>query len=119
MVKAMFLLKRKPGLTPAEFRQQYEEVHAPLALSLFPNLRRYVRNYIATNVIAGSAAEPDFDCIAEQWFDDMEGFQAMIDTMTGTSAGHASQALGHSAQVFLDTTKTALVLVEEVESEIG
>ena len=118
MVKGIVFLKRKSGLSREEFREQYEGVHVPLALSLLPTMRRYVRNYITANVISGSAAEPDFDCIAEQWFDDMEGFQTMIDTMTGTSAGHASQALGHSVMVFLDTTKTAYVLVEEVESEI-
>jgi len=118
MVKAMFLLKRKPGLTPAEFRQQYEEVHAPLALSLFPNLRRYVRNYIATNVMPADVEEPDFDCITEIWFDnDVEGIQTMIDAMTGR--GEPSQALGHSGKVFLDAIKVVCLIVEEVESEIA
>jgi len=118
MVKIIFLLKRKPGLTPAEFRQQYEEVHAPLALSLFPNVRRYVRNYIMTNVMPADAEEPDFDCITEIWLDDnVEGTHTMIDATTGR--GDPSQALGHSGKVFLDATKVVRLIVEEVESELG
>jgi len=115
MVKAIFLLKRNLGLTPAEFRQQYEEVHVPLEMSLLPNIRRSVRNYITTNIIPADAEEPDFDCITELWFDDMEGFQAMMDA----GDGEAGQALRHSAQVFVDGTKTVHFLVEEVESEIA
>ena len=115
MVKGIALLKRKPGLTPAEFREQFEEVHAPLEVSLFPTLKRYVRNYITTNIPTDGDAEPDFDCIVEHWFDDTEGFQTMADT----SAGDASYALGHSAQVFLDFNKNVYFFVEEVESELG
>ena len=114
MVKGIALLKRKPGLTPAEFREHYEEVHAPLALSLFPTIRKYVRNYITTSIIDNGVEEPDFDCIAEHWFDSMEDIQSMIDT----SAGHAGVALDHSEKVFADGTKTVFFLVEEVESEI-
>ena len=114
MIKRVTLLKRKPGLSLEEFREQYEDVHVPLALKLLPTMKRMVRNY----VIHTSNEEPEFDCITHTWFDDMEGFQTMIDTMTGTSVGHASQALGHSVAVFMDTTKTAYVLVEEVESEM-
>jgi len=108
------MLKRKPGLTPAEFRRQYEEVHAPLALSLFPTIRKYVRNYITTNVMSADAEEPDFDCISEHWFDNVEDVQAMMGAMTAD----AGQALGHSGKVFLDMPKMVYLLVEEVESEI-
>ncbi|MFC2000100.1 EthD domain-containing protein [Chloroflexota bacterium] len=117
MVKAILLLKRKPGLTSAEFRQQYEDVHAPLVLKQYPNIRKYVRNYITTNVMPADVEEPDFDCITEVWFDDMEGVQAIMDTMTG--GGDASQALRHSGKVFVDAPKMAYLIVEEVESGIA
>ena len=114
MIKGIALLKRKLGLTPAEFRQQFEEVHAPLEVSLFPSIRKYVRNYV-TGVPNQGDPEPEFDCIAEHWYDDMEGFQEMVDI----AAGDARYALGHSGKVFLDMNKNVYFFVEEVESEIG
>lgn len=114
MLKGIAFLKRKPGLTPEEFREQFEEVHAPLEISLFPTLKRYVRNYVTTRVVTDGDAELEFDCIAEHWFDDMEGFQAMVDV----AEGDARYALGHSGQVFLDFSMNAYFLVEEVESAI-
>ncbi len=114
MVKGIVLVKRKPGLTPAEFRQHYEEVHVPLTLSLFPTIRKYVRNYVATIAFPASVEEPEFDCITELWFDDMEDFQAMMDE----TGGGAVRAMAHSQKVFLDAAKTVYFLVEEVESQI-
>ena len=115
MVKGIALLKSKPGLSPAEFRKHYEEVHAPLALSLFPTIRKYVRNYITTIAFPAGAAELDFDCITEQWFDNMKGFQAMMDA----GAGEAGRAIGDDEKKFLDRTKTIYLLVEEVASEMA
>ena len=114
MVKAIYLLKRKPGLSRAEFREHYEKVYVPLTLGLFPTIRKSVRNYIIPDDIPTGAAEPDFDCMTEVWFDDTEGYQAMIDA----AAGDAGQAVLHCEKVFLDETETVYSLVEEVESEI-
>ncbi|MFC1999714.1 EthD domain-containing protein [Chloroflexota bacterium] len=114
MIKRMVFLKRKQGVTPEEFREQYEEVHVPLALEFLTTVRKYVRNYITTNTSLASTAEPGFDCITEQWFDDMEGYQAMVNSIDGD----AGQALIHSLKVFVDLTKAVEFLVEEVESEI-
>jgi len=73
MVKVMVLLKRKPGLSRQEFSRRYEEVHVPLVLSHFRTMRRYVRNYVIT---PPGVEEPDFDCITEVWFDNMEELKA-------------------------------------------
>ena len=48
MVKVMFLVKSKPGLSREEFCRHYEEAHVPLALKYFPTFKRYVRNYVIT-----------------------------------------------------------------------
>ena len=114
MVKGIVLVKRKPGLTLEEFRQQYEEVQVPLTLSLFHTIRRYVRNYVTTIAFPPGVEEPEFDCITELWFDNMEDFQAMMDE----TGGAAVRAMAHSQKVFLDGAKTVYFLVEEVESQI-
>ena len=115
VVKVIGVLKRKPGLTPVEFREHYEEVHVPLELSHFLGVKKYVRNYVIGNGDTRGAAEPDFDCITNVWFDDMEGYQAMIDALSGVPG----QAIRHSSQVFLDIPGTFYIPVEEVESTIG
>ena len=78
MIKAIGLIKRKPGLSREEFVKHYEEVHAPLALKYFPTIKRYVRNHIIT---PSGAEEPQFDCITEFWYDDMEGYQAVLNAL--------------------------------------
>jgi uncharacterized protein (TIGR02118 family) len=112
MVKGIALLKRKPGLSPEEFRRHYEEVHAPLARSLFPSIKRYVRNYVAAAPFSSGDTEPEFDCITEQWFDSMDGFQAMVDAFTGT----AGRAIREDEKEFLDRPKSIYLIVEEVAS---
>ena len=69
MVKAIALIKRKPGLSREEFVKHYEEVHAPLILGLLTTIKRYARNHI---IVPAGAEEPEFDCVTELWYDDME-----------------------------------------------
>ena len=80
MVKVITLIKRKPGLSREEFIKHYEEVHAPLGLKHFPTFRRYARNYVIT---PPGAEEPDFDCITEIWYDDMDGARAVTNALGG------------------------------------
>lgn len=108
MVKGIALLKRKPGLSPEEFRRHYEEVHAPLIRRHLPCIRKYVRNYVTVQPFP-TAGEADFDCVTEQWFDNMDGFQEMADAMSG-DAGRAIRA---DERTFLDRSKTVYVIVQE------
>jgi uncharacterized protein (TIGR02118 family) len=65
MVKIMLLVSRKDGVSPEEFREHYETIHAPLAARHLPHLVRYVRNY-AVDRFGGAM---DCDCVTEFWFD--------------------------------------------------
>jgi len=67
MVKGMFMIKRKPGLTVADFRQHWLEVHAPIALAEM-NIRRYVQCHTIDSVY--NFCEPQWDGITHLWFDD-------------------------------------------------
>jgi len=71
MIKAISLLKRKPGISLEEFSKHYEEVHVPLAMRHFP-FKRYARNYVASP----GAEELGFDCITEVWFETMADCEA-------------------------------------------
>jgi len=113
MVKGIAVLKRKPGLSQEEFHKHYEEVHVPLVLKHLPTIKRYVRNYITSTIVPPGVKELEFDCITEQWFDDMEGFQAMMD-FAASEAGHV---IRDDEKSFLDRKKTVYVLVEETVSK--
>ena len=113
MVKAIALIKRKPGLSREEFVRHYEEVHAPLAVKYFPTLKRYVRNHIITPL---GAEEPEFDCITEFWYEDMEGLQAVVDAL-GDYETEIGQIFRDDEETFMDRSKTVAFLVEEKVSK--
>ncbi len=70
MHKSIALIKRKPGMSRAEFRDYYETHHAPLGQRHF-NFARYVRNYPK---VSEDAPEPPYDVIVEFWFEDEAAF---------------------------------------------
>jgi uncharacterized protein (TIGR02118 family) len=112
MIKAIALLRRKPGLSTEQFRKHYEEVHAPLAKRLFPFMRKYVRNYVTAAPFAPAGEEPKFDCITEEWFDDMEAIQ----TMMGIYTSEAGRPIREDEKSLFDMTRLEYLFVEEVAS---
>jgi hypothetical protein len=100
MFKLIFTIKKKTGLSRAEFIEYYETKHAPLVRRLFPPAAEYRRNYIMTEgpavdvVFKGLATDPvyggdklqdalvsDFDVITEVLFDDLEQLKANVGAM--------------------------------------
>ena len=70
MLKQVTLLKRKPGLSRAEFIDYYERHHSKLAERFLWRATRYQRRYVqpCVNPITGDAAELDFDVVMEIWW---------------------------------------------------
>ena len=110
MVKEIALIKRKPGLSREEFSRHYEEVYVPLIWKYSPPIKRYVRNYII-NPFVGE--EPDFDCITEVWYENMEGFKA-FGKVRNSEAG---KVIIDNEAKFMDRSKIAAFLVEEKVSK--
>jgi uncharacterized protein (TIGR02118 family) len=106
MIKVMALIKRKPTVSHEEFVRHYEEVHAPLALKLFPMIKRYVRNHLVAPL---GAPEPDFDCITEFWFDSPESAQAVVDIRMSP----AGKPIRDDEETFMDMSKMVSFLVDE------
>ena len=75
MVTLIGYLKRPAGVSREEFQKWWVEKHVPFVKKL-PGLRRYVVHVVAKgfNPLAGPSGtfndEPEFDGIAELWFDD-------------------------------------------------
>ena len=64
MVKGSGPNKRKAGMSVAEFRKYWAEVHAPMALKL-PGLRRYERSETLDELY--QFGEPRWDGVAQLW----------------------------------------------------
>ena len=75
MIKSISLIRRKAGLTHEELMRHYEEVHAPLALTCLPGLRKYVRNYVVGDVFGAPA---DFDVVSEFWYASADDVKASL-----------------------------------------
>jgi hypothetical protein len=119
MLKVMMLLKRKPGLSMAEFIERYESVHVPLAEQHATKIRRYERHYLHPGrhvVLGDEVAEPQYDVITELWYDDMEAFTAQQDSLR--SRPEVVAAIIADEESLFDRTKSRLVFVEDRISDL-
>jgi uncharacterized protein (TIGR02118 family) len=69
MIKVVYCISKKAGLTDLEFFRYWREVHGPIGAQI-PRLRKLVQSHRLT--IPGDRHQPDFDGMAELWFDDVE-----------------------------------------------
>ena len=73
MIKVVYCISKKPGMTDEDFFNYWEKIHGPLG-SRIPHLRRLVQSHRVNT--ANDGREPDFDGVAELWFDGAETLQA-------------------------------------------
>lgn len=104
MIKAIYLIRRKAGLSDRDFHRYWREVHGPIA-SRIPGVRRYVQCH-ALPLDEGAA--PQFDGAAEVWFDDMAAVQR-------AAASPEYAAAREDEGRFIDLSSTALIFTEEVQ----
>lgn len=74
MIRTLSLIKRRPDLTRAAFRDHYETTHAPLALPLMSGLLRYVR-YHLEEVCEGDVF---FDVMSAFWYRDAQATEKLM-----------------------------------------
>ncbi len=67
MIKLVYCITRKPGLSPEEFSDYWLNKHGPIGARI-PGLRKFVQSRAIS--VPGDAAAPDFDGMVELWFDD-------------------------------------------------
>ncbi len=72
-VKGLFLVKRKPGLSVAEFQDYWRTKHAPL-VPRTPHLLRYVQCHVLPETYE-SDTPPAYDGVAELWWPNLATFQ--------------------------------------------
>lgn len=76
--RLLIFLKRKPGMSVAEFRDYYENRHIPLCMKYMRGATLYRRHYLD---LPPGAAEMDFDVLTELGFADATTRDLVLDTL--------------------------------------
>jgi len=119
LVKLIYVLRRKPGMSREEFREYWEKRHAVSGRERRSaiNSVRYVQNHrIDTPVDAlwriGRSQDEPFDGVVESWFESMSALEEALNSREGKAAMFA--ALADEAR-FIDLERSIAFMVEEVE----
>ncbi len=113
MVRLTFVLRRKPGMSLAEFQQYWREVHGPLVAKQATtlNILRYVQvrtlNDPVNDLLAGArgAMEPPYDGVAELWWTNRE---ALVSTFGNAAGQAAAKELVEDEGRFIDLVHSPL-----------
>ncbi len=97
MIRLVFCLRRKAGMSLDEFQDYWLHQHAPLVASFSTDLD--ILRYVQTHTVedpANEAAqkargnmEPHYDGVAELWWATEDGLNAVLATEAGQAAGAA------------------------------
>jgi hypothetical protein len=116
--KILLFMKRRPGMTVEEFRDYYENVHAPLAMKHASNLIHYVRRYIEPlpHAETGTWDDPPFDVITEIWYDDEAAFRSLVDVMTTSTM---PRNIVEDEERLFDRSSFRIATVIERDTDLG
>ena len=120
MLKVMLLMKRRPGLSLAEFIERYETVHVPLAEKHARGLLRYERHYLhpsPTDLYGTEVGEPEYDVLTELWYEDMAAFQKTYSGMT-RHPERIADIVADEEKLF-DRSRSRVAFVEDRLSDLG
>jgi uncharacterized protein (TIGR02118 family) len=117
MVKLVFCLTRREGMSREAFQTYWRETHAPLVRSHAEllGIRRYVQVHTMTNPVNNalqvSRHGPDaYDGVAEIWWDSVVAMAAAATTDAGSAA---SWELLEDERRFIDLERSPLFFGEE------
>jgi len=102
VIKLVYCITKKPGLTDQEFFHYWLDIHGPIGARI-PGLRKLVQSHRLT---ARDNHRPDYDGVAELWFDDM---QSLLSARQSPEWKISTQ----DETNFIDHTKVAYLITEE------
>lgn len=73
MIKLVYCITKKAGLSDEEFFRYWENIHGPIGARI-PRIRRLVQS--RRLIVPGDKHRPDYDGMAELWFDNVEDLLA-------------------------------------------
>ena len=119
MVKLVFCVKRRDGMSVEDFQAYWFEQHGPLVREHAEvlGIRRYVQTHgrptpVDDALRASRGAPEAYDGVAELWFDSIESLATAAASAEGQAAG---AALLEDERRFIDHQASPLFLAEERE----
>lgn len=103
MVKAIYFIKRKPGMGLEDFRRYWLGEHARVVLEVSA-VRKYVQSHTMDSGYA--KREPIYDGIAELWYDSTDVMRRIVDTPQ-------SRAAAADDEKFIDMSQFRFIITEE------
>ena len=103
MIKLVYCISKKASLTDQEFFDYWENIHGPIGARI-PRLRKLVQSHRLT--IPGDKRQPDYDGMAELWFDDLDALVAARESLEW-------KASTDDEANFIDHNKVAYFVSEE------
>ncbi len=117
MIKLTFALVRLPHLTREQFQDYWLNIHGPLVASVKDSLRirRYVQLHsfdeaLSAGIRASRDGPPQFDGVAQLWYDSLEDLAALADDPAARAAG---RLLLEDEKTFIALPKSPLWWGEE------
>ncbi|HJM63939.1 MAG: hypothetical protein CMN05_10440 [Roseibacillus sp.] len=117
MIKLVYCVHRKAGMSPEEFYRYWKDNHGPLVQSFAEVLKaqRYVQSHLLEsplNEIAqgGRGASGAFDGITEIWWNSHEELVGAMQTPEGAAA---HEKLIEDEATFCDLSRSSIFLTEE------
>jgi len=112
VIKIVALIKRRPDLTPEEFRDYYEHRHAPLFRRVIPPdvddaIVHYVQNHAVP--LGDGTTEPPYDCVTEIGFDDLDGMRIWSRWYLGDDG----KVLRDDEEHFMDPRQRVVIVTDE------
>ncbi len=119
MVKLVFMVRRREGITRAEFQRYWKEEHAELVKrhAELLRIRRYVQTHARDtdldDALAGSRGSEarQYDGVAELWWDSVDDLVSAAASEAGQTA---QRALLEDERRFIDQAKSPIWLGEEI-----
>lgn len=103
MIKLVYCITRRAGMSVEEFSRYWQEVHGPIGRRI-PGLRRLVQSHPVPH--PDDMRPPAFDGMAELWFDDLAAVRAAQQSPEWrTSSEDESNFIDHSRTAWFLTVE--------------